>query len=162
MPSTTLMALSALLLSFCGFAALSLAMDRHQEDVLGRALAATPSHLLRATGTGLLVLALRACMAGSADLCGAGRSGVAQLLSPRPATRSGRGLAGRCSGEPVCFLNFAYDTPHSSLTTQNHRDRPAAVAAADGAGASILPRALIHRAVANCQSVGQRGCCTRQ
>ena len=64
MPSTTLMALSALLLSFCGFAALSLAMDRHQEDVLGRALASPPNHLLRAAGTGLLMLALLACMVG--------------------------------------------------------------------------------------------------
>lgn len=64
MPSTTLMALSALLLSFCGFTALSLAMDRHQEDVLGRAFTGAANHLLRAAGTGLLVLALLACMVG--------------------------------------------------------------------------------------------------
>lgn len=64
MAANTLMALSALLLSFCGFAALSLAMDRHQEDVLGRALAGLHNHVLQAAGTGLLVLALLACMVG--------------------------------------------------------------------------------------------------
>lgn len=64
MPSPLLMALCALLLSFGGFAALSLAMDRHQEEVLGRALAGLHNHALQAAGTGLLVLALLACMVG--------------------------------------------------------------------------------------------------
>lgn len=62
MPSTALMALMALLLGFAGFAALSLAMDRHQEQVLGRALTAAPNHGLRAAGTALLLLALGTCM----------------------------------------------------------------------------------------------------
>ena len=61
MPSTALM---ALLLNLTGFAALSLAMDRHQEQVLGRTLTRLPNHGLQAAGTAFLLSALAACMVG--------------------------------------------------------------------------------------------------
>ena len=64
MQPTVLMALVALLLSFSAFATLSVAMERHQEEVLGRTLARTANHGLRAAGTALLTLALAACMVG--------------------------------------------------------------------------------------------------
>ena len=64
MQTTVLMALVALLLSFTGFSALCLAMDRHQEAVLGRVLIGSPNHWLRVAGTAILVLALVACMVG--------------------------------------------------------------------------------------------------
>lgn len=67
MQTTVLMALLALLLSFTGFAALCLAMDRHQEPVLGRVLTGMPNHGLRAVGAVMLVLALTACLAGQAQ-----------------------------------------------------------------------------------------------
>ena len=57
-------ALMALLLSLAGFAALSLAMDRHQAQVLGRTLTHASNHGLQVAGTALLLSALAACMVG--------------------------------------------------------------------------------------------------
>ena len=64
MQPTVLMALVALLLSFSAFATLGVAMERHQEEVLGRTLTRTANQGLRAAGTALLTLALAACMVG--------------------------------------------------------------------------------------------------
>ena len=50
--------LTVLLLSTLGFAALALAMERHQEDLLGRALPANTAHGLRGIGWAALLLAL--------------------------------------------------------------------------------------------------------
>ncbi|MGJ7521803.1 DUF3325 domain-containing protein [Variovorax sp. LT1P1] len=50
--------LTALLLSTLGFAALALAMERHQEDLFGHALAATATRWLRVAGWAALLLAL--------------------------------------------------------------------------------------------------------
>ncbi|WP_076997482.1 DUF3325 domain-containing protein [Variovorax sp. KK3] len=44
--------------SLLGFAALSLAMDRHQEDLFGRVLAPQATRMLRAGGWLLLLVAL--------------------------------------------------------------------------------------------------------
>jgi len=46
------------LLCAAGFAALALAMDRHQQDVLGRALPPRATQLLRGAGWALLLAAL--------------------------------------------------------------------------------------------------------
>ena len=48
------------LLSTLGFAALALAMERHQEDLLGHALATTATRWLRIAGWAALLLALGA------------------------------------------------------------------------------------------------------
>lgn len=45
-------------LTLLAFAALMLAMDRHQEDLFGRVLAARTTRLLRCTGWALLAVAL--------------------------------------------------------------------------------------------------------
>ena len=50
--------LIALLLSTLGFAALALAMERHQEDLFGHALATTATRWLRVVGWAALMLAL--------------------------------------------------------------------------------------------------------
>lgn len=50
--------LSAFLLSTLGFAALALAMERHQEDLFGHALATTATRGLRVAGCTALALAL--------------------------------------------------------------------------------------------------------
>jgi hypothetical protein len=50
--------LIALLLSTLGFAALALAMERHQEDLFGHALATTANRWLRVAGWAALGLAL--------------------------------------------------------------------------------------------------------
>lgn len=93
MPSIALLALMALLLSFAGFTAFSLAMDRHQEQVLGRALAHSANHWLRAAGVGILLLSLLLCMLGKSHSVAAivwlgiltfAALGVATTLSYRP------------------------------------------------------------------------------
>lgn len=48
-------------ISLPGFAALSLAMERHQQQVLGRALGPRATLALRAVGLVLLALALAVC-----------------------------------------------------------------------------------------------------
>jgi len=50
--------LAAFLLSTLGFAALALAMARHQEDLFGRTLAVTATRWLRVAGWAALLLAL--------------------------------------------------------------------------------------------------------
>ncbi|MDM0120618.1 DUF3325 domain-containing protein [Variovorax arabinosiphilus] len=50
--------LAVFLLSTLGFAALALAMERHQEDLFGHALAATTTRWLRLAGVAALLLAL--------------------------------------------------------------------------------------------------------
>ena len=50
--------LTAFLLSTLGFAALALAMERHQEDLFGHALATTATRWLRVAGWAALALAL--------------------------------------------------------------------------------------------------------
>lgn len=50
--------LTVFLLSTLGFAALALAMERHQEDLLGHALATTATRWLRMAGVAALLLAL--------------------------------------------------------------------------------------------------------
>lgn len=50
--------LLVLLLCTLGFAALALAMERHQEDLFGHALASTATRWLRVTGWAALGLAL--------------------------------------------------------------------------------------------------------
>lgn len=51
--------LVVLFLSTGAFAALALAMERHQEDLFGRALAVRTSRWLRAAGGALLLVALQ-------------------------------------------------------------------------------------------------------
>jgi hypothetical protein len=50
--------LTTFLLSTLGFAALALAMERHQEDLFGHALAKTATRWLRVAGWAALALAL--------------------------------------------------------------------------------------------------------
>jgi hypothetical protein len=50
--------LAVFLLSTLGFAGLALAMERHQEDLFGHALAATATRWLRMAGVAALLLAL--------------------------------------------------------------------------------------------------------
>ena len=51
------------LLSLSGFGCLALAMERHQRDLLKRALAAASTRRLRIAGTCLLLLACALCVA---------------------------------------------------------------------------------------------------
>ncbi|WP_159915431.1 DUF3325 domain-containing protein [Pantoea sp. 18069] len=52
-------------LAFPAFAALSLAMERHQDQVFGRALASRPTWAWRLAGIALLVLSLVVCAASA-------------------------------------------------------------------------------------------------
>src|SRR5690606_21916918 len=61
--SSGMIALS-LLLSFCAFSALSLAMNRHHQQVFGRAVTPRRQTLLRAAGALLLVLAIPPAVKG--------------------------------------------------------------------------------------------------
>lgn len=83
------------LLSLSGFGCLALSMERHQRDLLKRALTATSSRRLRCAGTGLLMVALGVCVAargpglGLAEFSGhtslaAGLLVVAMALHLRP------------------------------------------------------------------------------
>jgi len=54
----------SLLLSFCAFSALSLAMNRHHQQVFGRAVTPRRQTLLRAAGALLLVLAIPPAVKG--------------------------------------------------------------------------------------------------
>lgn len=65
--------LCALGMSYAGFVALSLSMNRHQDQMLGRRLPSGVQHGLRAAGWGLLALSTWPCMAhwgGSIGLLG--------------------------------------------------------------------------------------------
>lgn len=53
-----------LAMSFLGFAALASGMERHQQEVLGRSLAAVPTRLLRIAGWCALALALMVATRG--------------------------------------------------------------------------------------------------
>ncbi|WP_033533957.1 DUF3325 domain-containing protein [Bordetella trematum] len=55
------MNLMAFFLAFGGFAALSLAMERHYEDAFDRTLSRTHQRILRALGAGALGLSLWSC-----------------------------------------------------------------------------------------------------
>ncbi|WP_313178342.1 DUF3325 domain-containing protein [Stenotrophomonas sp.] len=51
------------LLALAGFGCLALAMERHQRDLLKRALAAASSRRLRIAGTSMLMLGFALCVA---------------------------------------------------------------------------------------------------
>ncbi|MGE4431977.1 MAG: DUF3325 domain-containing protein [Sphingobium sp.] len=61
----------ALLLCVAGFAALAIAMDRHQRDLLGRKLAPRTARLVKMAGGGLLAVALAVDMIGLGAAYGA-------------------------------------------------------------------------------------------
>lgn len=72
----------ALALALAAFAALSLAMDRHQEQVLGRALRPAATHGWRAAGWVLLAVSLLPCLAqGNTSLAIAVWAGTLSLAA---------------------------------------------------------------------------------
>lgn len=61
---TTAAAIAAFALCYAGLSALSLAMNRHHQQVLKQAPSQRRTHGLRSTGWALLVLSLVGCMMG--------------------------------------------------------------------------------------------------
>lgn len=112
-----MMHLATLLFAFAGFAALCLAMDKHQPELIGHRLAATNARWLRGTATAVLAAAYASAAAISGWRFGAvewvGAIMIAALaltlfLPYRPQWIVRMAIAGCIAGLMICaFATFA-------------------------------------------------------